>query len=134
MDTLQPGGTHMSEVYRYVPLGPTFSGSSAAPETRYLLTPSVSSYAFRFSKNSTFLGTFFSDFGKISAPNTLMLAKFRSQDLSVYEKIRSVDPTFENPCGTYLTHKKKKKKKCLTCLVITCVHQTCGSVATFSFT
>ena len=107
-----PGeGTHMSEVYGYVPLWqPPFLGSSAAPET-HLFTPSVSFYAlhFPFFKKLAFLGPFLSDFGKFSAPNTLILAKICSQDPSMLrKKIRSVDPTFENPCGTCLPKKKKK--------------------------
>ena len=94
------GGTHMSEVYGYVPLWwLPFSGYSAAPET-HLFTPSVNFYAlcFPFSKILAILGPFFSDFGKISAPTHLI----HSQDPSfLRKKICSVDPTFENPCGTY---------------------------------
>ena len=73
------GGTHMSEVYGYVPLcqpAPLFR-LLAAPET-HLFPPSVSSYAsvFHF---TAFLGPFLSDF---SAPNILILAKICSQDPS----------------------------------------------------
>ena len=48
----------------------------AAPGT-HLFTPSVSSYTsiFHFLKNSAFLGPFLSDFGKISAPNTLIFGE-----------------------------------------------------------
>ena len=61
--------------------------SSATPET-HLFTPSVSSYALHFHllKNSTFLGSFFSDFSKISAPNTLIWAKICSLDPSFLTK------------------------------------------------
>ena len=64
---------------------PPFLGSSTAPET-HLFIPSVSSYALHFLKNSAFLGPFFSDFGKISAPNTLILAKICSQDSNLSRK------------------------------------------------
>ena len=80
------GATHMSEVYGYVPLWqPRFSGSSATPEATFLhlmsvLMPSI----FHFLKNSAFLGPFLSDFGKISAANTLILAKICSQDPSFF--------------------------------------------------
>ena len=41
---------------------------------------------FPFSKNSAFFGPFLSDFGKISAPNTLILAKICSPDPSFLKK------------------------------------------------
>ena len=59
-----------------------FSGPSAAPET-HLFTPSVNSYALRFlffEKKKKNLGPFLSNFGKISAPNTLILVKICFQD------------------------------------------------------
>ena len=94
---VSPGGyTHMSEIYGYVPLWrPPFSGSSAAPET-HLFTPSVSSYALRFPffEKFSILGLLLSDFGKISAPNTLILAKICSQDPSFLRKNPFCRPYF----------------------------------------
>ena len=58
-------------------------------------------------KNSAFLGPFLSNFGKISAPNTLISAQIRSQDPG----FRSVDLTSENPCDTCPPPKKKTNKQ-----------------------
>ena len=77
--------------------GTLLSCSSAAPETHILHLASVIMPSVFRSKNSAFLGPFLSNFGKISAPNTLISAHIRSQDPS----FRSVDPTSENPCDTY---------------------------------
>ena len=50
-----------------------------------VLMPSI----FHFPQKSAFLGSFLSNFGKISAPNTLIVAKICSQDPS-FLKTKSV--------------------------------------------
>ena len=106
-----PGGhSHVRGIRVCAAFKTPFSGSSATPETHFF-TLGVSSYAFQFPflKNSAFLDPFYSDFGKISAPNTLILVKSCSKDHSFLrkKKICSVDPTFENLCGIYPPKKKK---------------------------
>ena len=70
---LSQGGTHMSEVYRYVLLWrPLFLGSFPALTPTFLhvvsvLIPSV--FHFFWGKKSAFDGPFLSNSGKISAPN-----------------------------------------------------------------
>ena len=66
---------------------------------------------FRLSKDSAFLHLFLSYFGKILAPNTPVWAKICTKGPSFLHvlrtyKIRSVDPNFVNPCGTYIPTKK----------------------------
>ena len=75
------GYSHVRGIRVCAALTTPFLGSSATPETHLfknlvlVLIPSV----FRVLKYLAFLGPFLSDFGKISAPNTLIVAKSCSQ-------------------------------------------------------
>ena len=89
----KPGGSaHMLEVYGYVPLWrPPFQAPLLLQGPTFLhlvsvLMPSV----FCFSINLALLDPFLSDFGKISAPNTLIMTKIRSQDPSFLRKKKNV--------------------------------------------
>ena len=87
----------MSDVYGYVPLTtPLFWLLHHSRDPPFYTYCQLLSPVFRFSKNSAFLGPFLSDFGKISAPNTLILPNICSHDPSFFKKkIYSVDPTLE---------------------------------------
>ena len=77
-----------------------------------VLMPSVFRFFF-FEKILAFLGSFLSDFGRISAPapNTLILAKICSQGPSFLRKNPFGRPYFWKPMRHIPTKKKKKKKK-----------------------
>ena len=97
------GGTHV-KVYGYVYDPPFFQAPPPLqrPTFSHLLSVNMPSlFRFRKKKIGIFRPISF-DFCKISAPNTLILAKIRSQDPS----FRSVDLTFENPWGSYPPRKK----------------------------
>ena len=65
-----------------------------------------------FSKNSAFLGPFLSDFGKISAPNTLIWAKICTQGHFFFkEKNLFCRSYFWKPMWHIPTKKKKKMRK-----------------------
>ena len=81
---IQAGGhSHVRGIWVCAALTFPLSGSSTAPEF-HLFTPSslLMPSIFCFLTNLAFLGSFLSDFGNISAPNTLILAKICSQDPS----------------------------------------------------
>ena len=81
-----------------------FDGSSAAPET-HLFTPSVSSYALCFlffEKFCIFRSIFHWFWQNISSKHTHFGKNLFPRPYFLKKKIHSVDPTFENLCGTYL--------------------------------
>ena len=108
-----PGGhSHVRGILVCSALRPPFQAPPPLYRPTFLhlvsvLMPSI----FHFLKNSAFWGPSLSDFGKISTPNTLILAKICSWDpIFLRKKICSVDSTFENLCGTYPPKKKKSEK------------------------
>ena len=94
------GGTHRSEVYGYVLLWwpPPFQAPPPLQRPTVLHLVSVlMPFYFHFSKNSAFLGQFLSNFVRISAPNTLILAKICSQVPNLLRKNLFCRPYFWKP-------------------------------------